>query len=175
MPQVVLSDLLLYADDTSIVFQDKNVTEIEKQLLRDFWSLCDWFVDHKLSIGFGQDKTKSKQFYLVLNVLLKVLQFIVSDIFKFHNDQYHDYFDELFCPVGENSVITRSSNKKLKLPFWQTKLGIQSLSYVGPNTWNSHPGDLKAATSVNPSKHCIKEYFLKKLGNVAEADIYSYN
>ena len=36
LPQVVLSDLLLYADDTSIVFQDKNVTEIEKQLLRDF-------------------------------------------------------------------------------------------------------------------------------------------
>ena len=26
-------------------------------------------------------------------------------------------FNELFCPVCENSEITRSSNKKLKVPF----------------------------------------------------------
>ena len=26
------------------------MTEIEKQLLRDFSSLCDWFVDNKLSV-----------------------------------------------------------------------------------------------------------------------------
>ena len=35
------------------------MTKIEKQLLRDFSSLCDWFVDNKLSVHFGQDKTKS--------------------------------------------------------------------------------------------------------------------
>ena len=28
------------------------------QLIRDFSSVCDWFVDSKLSIHFGQDKTK---------------------------------------------------------------------------------------------------------------------
>ena len=59
MPQAVVSDLLLYADDTCIVCQHENVTEIEKQLLKDFSSLCDWFVDNKLSVHFGQDKTKS--------------------------------------------------------------------------------------------------------------------
>ena len=42
-----------------IVLQHKNVTEIEKQLLRDFSSLCDSFVDNKLSAQFGQEKTKS--------------------------------------------------------------------------------------------------------------------
>ena len=57
MSQAVVSNLLLYA-----VFQDKNVTEIENQLLWDFWSLCDWFVDNKLSIHFGLDKTKSVLF-----------------------------------------------------------------------------------------------------------------
>ena len=31
---------------------------------------------------------------------------------------------------------------------------------------------MKSATSVNTFKHYIKDYFLKKLGNV-EADIYS--
>ena len=51
--------MLLYANDTCIVFLHKNVTEIEKQLLRNLSSLCDWFVDNKLSVHFGQEKTKS--------------------------------------------------------------------------------------------------------------------
>ena len=59
LPQAVASDSILYADDSCIVFQHENVTETEKQLLRDFSSLCDWFVDNKLSVHFGQDKTKS--------------------------------------------------------------------------------------------------------------------
>ena len=59
LPQAVVSDSLLYADDTCIIFQHKNVTEIKKQQLRDFSSLRDWFVDSKLSVHFCQDKTKS--------------------------------------------------------------------------------------------------------------------
>ena len=55
----VVYDSLLYADDTCIVFQYKNVTEVEKQPLRDFPSLRDWFVDNKLSVHFGREKTKS--------------------------------------------------------------------------------------------------------------------
>ena len=78
-----------------------------------------------------------------------------------------------FSPVGDNSVIKLSSNKILKLPFRKTKLGIQSLSYVVLNTWNSLPDNLKSATSVNSFRDYTKEYFLKKLGDV-EADIYSY-
>ena len=58
LPQAVVSDSLLYADNTCIVFQHKNVTEIEKQLLRDLSSLCDWFVDNKLSVHFSQERTK---------------------------------------------------------------------------------------------------------------------
>ena len=56
LPQAVVSDSVLCADDTCIVFQHKN--EIERQLIRDFSSVCDWFVDNKLSKHFGQDKTK---------------------------------------------------------------------------------------------------------------------
>ena len=59
LPQAAVSDSLLYADDTCIVFQHKSEIEIEKQLIRDFSSLCHWFVDNKLSIHFGQGKTKS--------------------------------------------------------------------------------------------------------------------
>ena len=52
----------IYNDDTCIVFQRKSVIEIEKQLIRDFSSLSDWFVDKNVSILFGQDKTKSVSF-----------------------------------------------------------------------------------------------------------------
>ena len=41
LPQPVASDSLLYADDTCIVFQHKGEIEIEKQLIRDFSSMCD--------------------------------------------------------------------------------------------------------------------------------------
>ena len=60
MPGAInFSELFLYADDSCIVFQDKSVKIIENKLLEDFSNLCDWFVDNKLSIHFGEDKTKS--------------------------------------------------------------------------------------------------------------------
>ena len=58
MKQAVSSDLLLYADDCRLVFQHKHVTKIETQLNSDFSNLCEWFLDNKLSIHFGEDKTK---------------------------------------------------------------------------------------------------------------------
>ena len=58
-PQAVTSKSLLYADDSCIVFQHKGETEIKKQLIRYFSRVCDCFVDNKLNINLGQDKTKS--------------------------------------------------------------------------------------------------------------------
>ena len=49
----------LYADDTCIYYQHKNEQEIEAILNNEFSSLCEWFIDNKLSIHFGEDKTKS--------------------------------------------------------------------------------------------------------------------
>ena len=59
MSQSVSCDLLLYADDSCLVFTDKSFENIENNLNRNFNSLCEWFVDNKLSIHFGEDKTKS--------------------------------------------------------------------------------------------------------------------
>ena len=53
------ASLLLYADDSCNLSQHKDVVHIEKQLIEDFENLCDWFVENKLSIHFGEDKTKS--------------------------------------------------------------------------------------------------------------------
>ena len=51
--------LYLYADNTCIFYQDKNIEKIEKILNKEFLSLCEWFIDYKLSIHFGDDKTKT--------------------------------------------------------------------------------------------------------------------
>ena len=59
MSQAVKCDLFLYADDTCLVCQHKDINKIENQLNEDFCNICDWFVDNKLSIHFGEDKTKS--------------------------------------------------------------------------------------------------------------------
>ena len=48
--------LYLCADDTCIFFQDKDVKSVEEVLNKEFLSLCEWFIDHKLSIYFGGDK-----------------------------------------------------------------------------------------------------------------------
>ena len=59
MPQAVTSTVLLNADESCILYQHKDVVQIEKLLNEDFRNLYDWFVDSKLSIHFEEDKIKS--------------------------------------------------------------------------------------------------------------------
>ena len=68
MPQAVKCDLFLYTDDTCLTFQHENKKEIEDQLNLNFSRLCDWFIDNKLSIHLGKDKTKSILFGTKLNI-----------------------------------------------------------------------------------------------------------
>ena len=62
MPQAIDCDLLLYADDTCLIFQHKDIREIEAVLNRNFSSLCDWFVSIFVKI-------KQNPFYLVVNLI----------------------------------------------------------------------------------------------------------
>ena len=55
MPEAVKSNLFLYANDSCLMYQHRDFEEIEKQLT----TICDWFVDNKLSIHFWEDKTKT--------------------------------------------------------------------------------------------------------------------
>ena len=68
MPQAVKCELFLYADNTSLTFQHEDVKEIEYQLNLNFSRLCDWFIDNKLSIHLGKDKTKSNLLGTKLNI-----------------------------------------------------------------------------------------------------------
>ena len=62
-------DLRLYADNTCIRHSHKNVKLIERNLNYDFNNLCEWSIDNKLSIHFGEDKTKSILFKRGHNVI----------------------------------------------------------------------------------------------------------
>ena len=46
-------------DDSCLIIRDSSIEQIESILNRNFNALCDWFVENKLSIHFGEDKTKS--------------------------------------------------------------------------------------------------------------------
>ena len=59
MPQTVDFDLNLYVDDTCLLIQHKDLERVKEKLTKNFSSICDWFVDNKLSIHFREDKTKS--------------------------------------------------------------------------------------------------------------------
>ena len=49
IPQAVNSNLFLYADDSCLMFQYKEVEEIEQlRVLNN--DICDWFVDNKLKV-----------------------------------------------------------------------------------------------------------------------------
>ena len=62
MSQAVKCNLFLYADDTCLVCHHKDINEIEKKLNKNFQTICDWFVNNKLSIHFDDDRTKSMFF-----------------------------------------------------------------------------------------------------------------
>ena len=62
MSQSVDCDLFLYTDDSCLIYMHEDPKEIERNLNRNFNSLCDWFVENKLSIHFGEEKTKSIMF-----------------------------------------------------------------------------------------------------------------
>ena len=58
MKQAVDCDLVLYADDSCLVYQHDDVSKIQQNLNKNFSNIYDWFVDNKLSIHFGKNKTK---------------------------------------------------------------------------------------------------------------------
>ena len=83
MSMAVKCNLFLYASDTFspffLVFQSKNVKGIEKQVNEDFANMCHWFVNSKLNIHFGEDKTKSILFTFKTKKLQK-LEVIYNNI-----------------------------------------------------------------------------------------------
>ena len=55
-----------------LVFQSKNVKDIDKKLNEDFAIICQWFAGNKLSIHFGEVKTGSILFTFKIKKLQKL-------------------------------------------------------------------------------------------------------
>ena len=50
--------LIFYADDSCLVFQHKDVKEIKRNVNKNLSNIGDWFANNKLSVHFGENKTK---------------------------------------------------------------------------------------------------------------------
>ena len=116
MSQAVKCNIFLYGDDTYLVCQHNGITEIEKQLNEGFESICDWFVDNKLSIYFGDDKTKSILFATKFKIKkVRKLNIKYGDI----QIKQHSKVKYLGCMLDETmsgetmalSVISKINNK----------------------------------------------------------------
>ena len=82
IPQAINSELLLYVNDTCLIYMEKDTKTIEEQLNRDFNSLCEWFINNKLSIHFGKEKTKSILFGTKEHVKIKQILTLNTVILK---------------------------------------------------------------------------------------------
>ena len=98
MARAVNCDLLLYADDSCLIFRDKDIEQIETILNKNFNSLCDWFVENKLSIHFGEDKTKSILFGRKKCKNMKKLEIRRGEI----KIKQHSMVTYLGCVLDEN-------------------------------------------------------------------------
>ena len=86
----------LYADDTCIYYQHRNVKEIEAILNSEFSSLCEWFIDTKLSIPFGEDKTR----YILFTRSKKTEKLNIN--FQDHSIRQYNCVEYLGCFLDYN-------------------------------------------------------------------------
>ena len=105
------------------MFQHKEVEEIERVLNNDFENICDWFVDNKLSIHFGEDKTKS-----ILFASHRKIKTIKKLNMKYQDTEIkqHSQMTYLGCVMDETMSgepmtlkVINKINGKLKFLYWE--------------------------------------------------------
>ena len=130
MPMAVKCNLFLYADDTCLVFQSKNVHDIEKQLNEDFANICDWFVDNKLSIHFGEDKTKFILFSSKSKIKkLQKLEIIYNNI----RIKQHSQVTYLGCILEETMSGESMAHKVISKVNARLKFLLRKNKYLTPS------------------------------------------
>ena len=79
-----------YVDDSCLVYQHRDVKAIDTKLTKIFSNNCNWFVDNKLSIHFGEEKTKcilfgtKKRVKKIAILTLDMVQYIISTDTQLH-------------------------------------------------------------------------------------------
>ena len=127
---ILKCNLFLYTDNTCLVFQSKNVKDIEKQLNEDFTNKCDWFADNKLSIHFGEDKTKSILFASKHKIKkLQKLEIIYNNI----QIKQHSRVTYLGCILEETMSGESMANKVISKVNARLKFLHRKNKYLTPN------------------------------------------
>ena len=103
----------------------KDTNEIEKQLNEDFENICDWFVDKKLSIHFGEDKTKSILFATKFKIKkVRKLNIRYGDIqIKQHSKVKNlgRMLDEIMSGETIALFVINKINNRLKFLYWKNR------------------------------------------------------
>ena len=112
----------LYADGNCIFYQHEDDKKIENVLNKEFSSLCQWFIDNKLSIHFGEDKAKSILFSKATS--LKEINISVAG----HSIKQHETAEYLGCQLDSKlsgeataSKVLKKINAKLKFLYRQSR------------------------------------------------------
>ena len=98
----------LYADDTWIVYQHEDVKKNENVLNKEFSSLCQLFIDKKLSIHFGEDKTKS----ILFSKTKSLKEINIS--FVGHTIKQHETVEYFGCQLDSKLSGKAMASKVLK-------------------------------------------------------------
>ena len=111
----------LYADDTCI-YQHKDVKKMENVLNKEFSSLYQWFVNNKLSIHFGENKTKS----ILFPKTRSLKEINIS--FACHSIRQHESVEYVGCQLDSKlsreamaSKVLKKLNVKLKFLYRQSR------------------------------------------------------
>ena len=96
----------------------------KKQLTKDFSNIRDWFVDNKLSIQFGDDKTKSILFSSKRNLkLVKELDIRCKDI-KIKQYKHVNYLGSMLDKSMSGETMALRVTGNLGWSFFIKKIGF---------------------------------------------------
>ena len=102
------------------------------------------------------DKLKhiSNEEFKLFNWLLVPYRFkqcVNTIVFKYFNEQYPNYPNEIFDVVVQSNFPLKGSFQNLKCPFRKTNTGQLALSYFGPTFSNKTPDTPKRTKILIPS------------------------
>ena len=92
-------------------------------------NVCDWFVDKKLSIHFGEDKTKCILFSRGKNLLELNITYNNNRMKQYHMVEYLGYLDANLS--GESVVMKSLREINTKLQFLYRRMSFSTHNYVG--------------------------------------------
>ena len=74
-----------------------------------------------------------------LSIKERYNQCVNSIAYKYFDNQYPRYLNEVFMKAPESSSSPRNRNQKLHQPFRKTSTGENALSFIVPALWNKDP------------------------------------